>query len=73
MGSYMAKTPCSCDHREYIAGSGVYILTAREYIAESGCIFGNSQLLHREMEIFWFCIGMANSPQPSLGEPLPAL
>ena len=34
MGSYMAYTPRSCDRREYIAESGVYISTAREYIAE---------------------------------------
>ena len=38
MGSYMAYRPRSCDRREYIAESGVYISTAREYeyIAGSG-------------------------------------
>ena len=34
MGSYMAYTL----RREHIAESGLYISTAREYIAESGCI-----------------------------------
>ena len=54
VGSYIAYTPRSCDCREYIAESGVYISTAGSILLSQWCIFGNSQLQHRETEFFLF-------------------
>ena len=55
MRLYMAYTPRSGDRREYIAESGVYILTTREYIAESGVYIW--QIIHNcsteKRKIFW--------------------
>ena len=60
-----------------MAESGVYISTAREYIAESGVYIFNRKGVYGRVRgvyitaaqrngIFWFCNGMANSPQSSL-------
>ena len=61
-------TPRGGDRREYIGESGVYNSTAREYIAESGVYIWQFTTAAQRNGF-----GLANSPQSSLGEPLPAL